>query len=71
MEWLVWIGAGCTVVGLLGVIYSIIAVRAARKAASDDDALRASLQKILPLNIGALFLSMLGLMMVVVGVILA
>jgi len=32
---------------------------------------RASLQKILPLNIGALFLSMLGLMMVVVGVILA
>lgn len=71
MEWLVWIGAGCTVVGLLGVIYSIIAVRSARKAASDDDALRASLQKILPLNIGALFLSMLGLMMVVVGVILA
>lgn len=71
MEWLVWIGAGCTVVGLLGVIYSIIAVRAARKAASDDDSLRASLQKILPLNIGALFLSMLGLMMVVVGVILA
>jgi len=71
MEWLVWIGAGISAIGLVGIIYSIVAVRAARKSATDDDALRAKLQKILPMNIGALLLSMLGLMMVVVGVILS
>jgi len=71
MEWLVWIGAGISAFGLVGIIYSIVAVRAARKSATDDDALRAKLQKILPMNIGALLLSMLGLMMVVVGVILS
>ncbi len=71
MEWLVWIGAGLSAIGLAGIIYSIFAVTRAKRAGLDDDSLRARLSKILPINIGALFLSMLGLMMVVVGVILA
>ena len=72
MEWLVWIGAGVSAIGLLGVVYTMIAVRAARKAAAgDDEALRLKLSKIIPLNLGAFMLSMFGLMMVVIGVILA
>ena len=70
MEWLVWIGAALSTIGLVGIIYSIVAVTAAKRAGLDDDALRARLTKILPVNIGSLLVSILGLMMVVVGVIL-
>ena len=71
MEWLVWIGASLSTIGLVGIIYSIVAVTSAKRAGLDDDALRARLTKILPVNIGSLLVSILGLMMVVVGVILS
>lgn len=71
MEWIVWIGAAISALGLVGIVYSIVAVTRAKRAGLDDAALRDKLGKVLPLNIGALLLSMLGLMMVVVGVILA
>ncbi len=71
MEWLVWIGAGVSVLGLLGIGLSVVQVVRARRAGLDDDALRARLNKVLPLNLGALFLSVIGLMMVVLGVMLA
>ncbi len=71
METLVWFGAAITIVGFAGIVASIVAVTRARRAGLDDDALRARLNKVLPLNMGALLLSFLGLMMVVVGVILA
>ena len=70
MEWLVWIGASLSTIGLVGIIYSIVAVTSAKRAGLDDDVLRARLTKILPVNIGSLLLSILGLMMVVVGVLL-
>ncbi|WP_420859991.1 hypothetical protein [Marivivens marinus] len=70
MELLVWIGAGISVVGLIGIVWSIFAVASARKAGLDDDALRARMSRILPINIGALLLSILGLLLVLVGVIL-
>ena len=71
MEWLVWGGALVTVSGFAGIVYSILAVMRARRAGLDDAALRARLNRILPVNIGALLLSMLGLMAVIIGVILA
>lgn len=71
MEWLVWGGAAVTLAGFAGIVWSILAVVRARRAGLDDAALRARLNSILPVNIGALLLSMLGLMGVVVGVILA
>ena len=71
MEWAIWVGAAVTVAGFLGILYSALLVSRARKAASDDTDLRARMQRILPLNIGALFLSFLGLLLVVFGVILA
>ena len=70
MEWLVWIGAAISTIGLVGIIYSIVAVTSAKKADLDDDALRARLTKILPINIGSLLFSILGLMMVVTGILL-
>ncbi len=71
MENLVWIGAGITVIGLIGLIYCIVKVAQARKTASDDEALRAQITKMVPINLGSFMLSALGLILVVIGVILA
>ena len=59
-----------TLAGLAGLVLSVQRVRAARAGAADDAALRAQLQKVIPLNLAALLLSALGLMMVVMGVLL-
>lgn len=68
---MVWAGAALTLIGLVMLIWCILRVARARKSATDDDALRESLQKIVPLNLGALFLSAIGLMCVVIGVVLS
>lgn len=47
---------------------SIVKVNRARKAGLSDEDLRAAVQKVLPLNLGALGLSVIGLMMVIVGI---
>ena len=70
MDLLVWIGAAISAIGLVGIIYSIVAVAKARKAGLADEELRARVSRILPINLGSLFLSVIGLMMVVVGVLL-
>lgn len=71
METLIWIGALVTLLGLAGLIYCILKVQAARKKGLDDNALKAELQKVVGINLGALFLSAIGLMMVVVGILLS
>lgn len=71
MEYLVLIGSVVTLLGLSGVIASVFMVFKAKRACLDDEALRLRLNKILPVNIGSLMLSMVGLAMVLVGVILA
>jgi hypothetical protein len=71
MENLVWIGAGLTGLGLAGVVWSIVLVTRARRAGLDDAGLRARLQKVLGVNLGGLLVAFFGLMIVVVGVILA
>ena len=71
MVWLVYIGAVITVAGLAGILYSLLAVSRARRAGLTDEALRARLAGLVPINIGALAFAMLGLMVVIVGVILA
>jgi len=70
-EMMVWAGAALTLAGLVGLIWCIVKVMRARRAGLTDEALRAEVQKILPLNLGALAISGLGLMLVVVGVFLA
>ena len=71
METLIWIGAAVTLIGLAGLIYCILKVQGARKKGLDDDALKAELQKVVAINLGALGLSAIGLMMVVVGILLS
>ncbi|MFT7594709.1 MAG: hypothetical protein ACI8R4_002033 [Paracoccaceae bacterium] len=69
-EVMIWAGAALSLVGLAGLIWCIIRVARARRAGLDDDGLRAVLQSVIPMNMGALFLSVTGLMLVVIGVIL-
>jgi Ca2+/Na+ antiporter len=71
MEYLIWIGAVVTLAGLAGLIWCILKVQHARKKGLEDSALKAELQKVVALNLGALLLSAVGLMMVVVGIMLA
>ena len=71
MEWLVWVGAAVTLAGIAGLVASILQVRSARRSAADDAELRERLRRVIPLNLGALLLSALGLMTVVMGLVLA
>jgi hypothetical protein len=50
--------------------WCIKTVLTAKKNATSDEQLRDSLQKIVPLNMAALFLSATGLMLVILGIIL-
>lgn len=70
MDWLIIPGSIISLIGLAGIVMSALKVIAAKREGLDDAALRARLQKILPLNLAALFLSVIGLMMVAVGTIL-
>lgn len=70
MEWLIWIGAMVSLVGLAGIIWCIFSVAKAKRANLAEDEMRAQLAKVLPMNMGALFLSVIGLMLVVVGIFL-
>lgn len=70
MGWVIWGGALVSVIGLFGLILSILRVAKARKMNLTDEELRQAVQKAMPLNMGALFLSVIGLMMVIVGIFL-
>ena len=70
MEYVVWGGAALSMLGLVGIIYSIVAVSRAKKAGLSDDELRTRIGYILPFNLGALFVSMIGLMTVIIGIML-
>ena len=70
MQILVWIGAILTLLGVVGLIWCVlIAVRAKREDLSDAE-MKARLQKVVALNMGALALSAIGLMCVVLGLFL-
>ena len=69
-EMMIWAGAAISIVGLAGIVWCILRVARARRAKLDDAAMRAVLQSVIPMNMGALFLSVTGLMLVAVGVIL-
>lgn len=70
MEMLVWGGAAVSLAGLAGLVWCILRVWRLRRAGLPDAELRAGVRSVLPINLGALFLSVAGLMMVVVGIML-
>lgn len=70
MEILIWIGSILSILGLIGLLRCIKTVIKAKKLADSDEELRTSLQKVVPLNMAALFLSAIGLMLVILGIML-
>ena len=70
MDILIWAGAFITLIGFLGILYTLVSAVRGRKAAKTDDELRIMMQRLTPYNLGAFFLSVIGLMTVVIGVIL-
>ncbi|MFU8777478.1 MAG: hypothetical protein ACNA7M_07385 [Roseovarius sp.] len=70
MEYMIWSGAALSLAGLATLIWCIAKVWRARKAGLLETELRAAVQRVVPINTGALFLSVIGLMMVVVGILL-
>lgn len=71
MENLVWIGTAITLLGFLGLMFCVVKVALAKRKNLSDDELRAEIQKLIPINLGTLLLSALGLGLVVVGLFLA
>ncbi|EEX10084.1 conserved hypothetical protein [Ruegeria lacuscaerulensis ITI-1157] len=67
-DYFIWGGAGLSVLGLAGLVWTIVRVMSARKANLSDDELRAIVQSVLPWNMAALFVSVIGLMLVILGI---
>ena len=68
---LIWIGAILRLVGVGLLVWCIAQALAIRKrAAGDETATRAGLQRLVLVNFAALGLSAIGLMLVVVGILL-
>ena len=70
MELFIWIGLILSILGLVGLFWCIKTVLKAKKLATSDEQLRGSLQKVVPLNMASLFLSAIGLMLVILGIML-
>jgi hypothetical protein len=71
MQYLIPVGSVLTLAGLAVLMVCIFRISKARKAGLGDDEMRAVLQTVVPMNLGALLLSGIGLMLVVLGIILA
>lgn len=65
---IIWGGAALSLAGLAGLVWCIFRVMRARKASLTDEDLRAAVQSVLPWNLASLFLSVIGLMLVIVGI---
>jgi hypothetical protein len=65
---LTWVGAGITLVGVAGLMWTAFTANQLRKSGLEDADLRRALQKAVLRNMVALFTSVIGLMMVVVGI---
>jgi len=71
MEALVYAGTALALAGLLALGYCIYAAISAKRAGLPDAELRARLQRIVVINMGALLVSALGLMSIVLGIVLS
>ncbi|MEM6729311.1 MAG: hypothetical protein AAF618_12495 [Pseudomonadota bacterium] len=70
MAWLLPLGIALTLAGLAGIVWCILAVMRARRAGLSDADMKARLSRLVAVNMGALGVSGLGLMAVVVGLFL-
>ena len=70
MDNLIWIGAVLTLIGVAGLVWCVMIAIRARREGLDDAEMKARLQKVVALNMGALAVSAIGLMCVVIGIML-
>lgn len=70
MEWMIWPGALVTLLGVLWLGYCIRSAFKAKSEGLDKVQMDARLQKLVALNMGAVAISSVGLMMVLVGLLL-
>ena len=70
MEWLVWAGAAVSLLGLAGLLYCVRVAMKAKKEGLSGEEMHARLKGVVALNMGALFVSAIGLMVVVMGIML-
>ena len=68
---LIWGGAALSLLGFAGLVWCIVIVWRARRAQLDDAQMRDVMSRVLPLNLGALFVSVIGLMLVIIGIFLS
>ena len=66
----IWIGAVISLLGVAGLGACVVLAVKAKKAGLDDDAMRVRLRQVVAYNTGALAISAIGLMCVVLGVML-
>ncbi|MFZ1468910.1 MAG: hypothetical protein WAT09_08000 [Paracoccaceae bacterium] len=71
MQGLIWAGTAVSLMGVAGLVYCVMRALRIRRAGLDDVATRAALQQVVVINMGALALSALGLMLVVLGIFLS
>lgn len=70
MQALIWGGAALTLAGVAGLGYCVLRAMKAKKSGVDEAAMRAELQRVVAINMGALGASALGLAAVVSGILL-
>ncbi|WP_050523165.1 hypothetical protein [Pseudorhodobacter wandonensis] len=70
MDVLIWIGAAVSLIGVAGLAWCIWMALRARNSGLPDEEIRSALQKVVIYNMGALGVSALGLMLVVLGIFL-
>ena len=70
MDFLILLGTIVTLIGLCILIWGILRVNKARKNITDDNEMRDKLKNMAAVNMLALFLSFMGLMIVILGIIL-
>lgn len=68
MDILIWAGATLSFLGLVGLVYCILRVAKARRAKLGDEALREEVKQVVLINLGSLFVSVFGLMLVILGI---
>ncbi len=68
MELMVWGGAVLSLLGVIGLIRCILIALRARREGLEGEEMHARLQGVVALNMAALFVSAIGLMLVIIGV---
>jgi len=68
MDWLIWIGTAISLIGLGGLVWCMVRVFKAKRAGLSDEALKAEVQRVVPINMAALAFSVLGLISIVIGI---